>query len=93
VIPTVATLRTRNRRIDRKLATAQLVLAEMRNGAALHLTHARGGPIWALSTGKQITDHVARLVIASSNVVGVGDALFAGCRAQTYRWWSEESGV
>jgi hypothetical protein len=88
MIPTVATLRARNRRLDRKLATAQLVLAEMRNGAALHLTHARSGPIWALSTGKQITDHVARLVIASSSVVDVGDALFEGVPAQTYRWWS-----
>jgi hypothetical protein len=33
-------------------------------------------------------DSIAKLVTASSSVVGVGDALFSGVASQqTYRWW------
>jgi hypothetical protein len=42
-----------------------------------------------LSNGREVSDSIAKLVVASSSVVGVGDALFDGCPAQTFRWWRE----
>jgi hypothetical protein len=58
----------------------------MRSGAALHLTHRPGGGQWTLSTGETISDAVARVLLANPNIVGVGDALFAGELGQTWRW-------
>ena len=55
----------------------------------LHLQHTKQGPVWTLTSGRQVTDVVAKLVIASSSVVGVGDALFDCVPAQTFRWWRE----
>jgi len=69
-------LRSRNRRLDRNLNRAELVLRAMKDGASLHLQYARSGPIWVLTTGQQVSNQVAKLVVASSSVVGVGDALF-----------------
>jgi hypothetical protein len=88
IIPTPASLRNTRRRVDRKLELAQLVLAEMRDGCALHLQHTPAGPSWVLSNGHRISDIVARLVITSSSVIDCGDALFAGVPSQTFRWWS-----
>jgi hypothetical protein len=72
-----------------RLKTAELVLAEMRNGVALHLQHTKHGPCWALSNGTPVPDSIAQLVITSSSIVGVGDALFDGVASQTFRWWRE----
>jgi hypothetical protein len=55
----------------------------------LHLQHTPQGPQWTLTTGRQVSDVIAKLVTASASVVGVGDALFDGCPAQTFRWWRE----
>ena len=89
MIHTAFTLRTRTRRVDRKLAHASAVLNHMRAGDALHLQHTPRGPEWRLSSGREVTDRVARLVIGSSSIVGVDTALFEGLPAQTFRWWSD----
>jgi hypothetical protein len=71
------------------LEKADAVLAEMRAGAALHLQHTKQGPRWALSNGREVPGSIAKLVVASSSVVGDG-ALFAGVASQqTYRWWKK----
>jgi hypothetical protein len=95
MIPTVYTLRAARRRLAKRvehLEKAELVLVEMRAGAALHLQHTKHGPCWSLSSSREISDAVAKLIITSSSIVGVGDALFDGVASQTFRWWSAESG-
>jgi hypothetical protein len=87
-IHTPASLRTTNRRLARRvgrLEKADAVLAEMRAGAALHLQHTKHGPCWTLSNGRPVSDTIAKLVVASASVEGVGDALFEGYLAQTFR--------
>jgi hypothetical protein len=90
---TVSTLRAARRRLARRverIEQAEAVLGEMRAGAALHRQHTRNGAYWWLSSGREISDSIAKLVTASSSVVGVGDALFDGVASQqTYRWWKE----
>jgi hypothetical protein len=89
---TVDSLRAGRRRLETRVGRieqAKQVLDEMRAGAVLHLQHAKAGPRWALSNGRQVTDDVAKLVVTSASVVGVGDALFGECQAQTFRWWQE----
>jgi hypothetical protein len=84
-----ATRRRLTRRVGR-LEKADAVLAEMRAGAALHLSFTRSGPQWVLSNGRQVSDTIAKLVTASASVVGVGDALPLfddSAAAQTWRWW------
>jgi hypothetical protein len=91
-IHTSTSLRTAHRRLARRvgrLEKAELVLAEMQRGSALHLSFSRSGPQWALSNGRPVSDEVAKLVTASASVVGVGDALFDGIASQTWRWWRE----
>ena len=91
-IPTVSSLHATNRRLAKRitrLEKAEAVLAQMRAGAALHLQHTPQGPQWTLTTGHQVSDVIAKLVTGSSSVVGVGDALFRDCPAQTFRWWRE----
>jgi hypothetical protein len=85
-IPTIS-LRNQRRRVETRMEKAELVLAKMRAGCALHLEFRKQGPRWALSNGCEVSDAVAQLVIASSSVVGVGDALFENAACQTYRWW------
>jgi hypothetical protein len=80
----------RSLRLEARMETAASVLAAMRRGAALHLQYARTGPRWTLTTGHRICEETAKLVTASSSVVGVGDALFAGAASQTWRWWNAE---
>jgi hypothetical protein len=91
VIHTPTTLQASRRRITRRLETAQFVLAKMRRGEALHLTFTQYGPRWSLSGGRRIDSDVAAIVVKSASVIDVGDALFAGSTAQTFRWWREES--
>jgi hypothetical protein len=52
----------------------------------LHLAYRSGGAQWTLSNGEAVSDAVARVLIANPNIVGVGDALFAGELGQTWRW-------
>jgi hypothetical protein len=90
-VHTASSLRRVHRRLTHHvghLGKAELVLAEMRAGAALHLQHTKRA-CWTLTTGRPVSDVVAKLVIASASVVGVGDALFTGASCQTYRWWRE----
>jgi hypothetical protein len=90
MIPTVTTLRAARRRLAKRVGhieQAQLVLAQMQAGAALHLSFTRSGPQWALSNGRQVSDEVAKLVVSSASVIGVGDSLFAEAASQTWRWW------
>jgi hypothetical protein len=75
-----------NRRLDRRLTGINQAAAVMRGGAALHLSYRRSGPQWMLSNGEPVSDAVARSLIANPNVVGIGDALFAGELSQTWRW-------
>jgi hypothetical protein len=86
-ISTPKNLQAKNRRLDRRLAEINDAAAAMRAGAALHLTY-RPRPRWTLSTGTEVTDAAARVIIATPHVVGVGDALFDGVPSQTYRWFS-----
>ena len=87
MIHTPTSLRIQRRRVDRRLVSVQGVLHELENGAALHVQFARHGRRWTLSTGRQVDDDVAQMVIGSASVIGCGDALFEGVAAQTYRWW------
>jgi hypothetical protein len=89
-IHTPETLQASRRRATRRLETAQFVLAKMRRGEALHLTYTKWGPCWSLSGGRRVDSDVAAVVVKSASVVDVGDALFAGSTAQTFRWWREE---
>jgi hypothetical protein len=73
------------------METAASVLAAMQGGAVLHLQYKRNGPRWTLTTGHRISEETAKLVTASSSVIGVGDALFAGAASQTWRWWNAEN--
>jgi hypothetical protein len=86
MIHTPASLRVKSRRLDRRLIGANRAAAAMRAGAALHLTYRAGSAQWALSTGEAVSNAVAGLLIVNPNIVGVGDALFAGELSQTWRW-------
>jgi hypothetical protein len=91
-IHTVSSLRNTHRRLAKRvgrLERAQAVLDAMRAGATLHLFNAKQRRWWTLSTGEEVHRDVAKLVIASSSVVGVGDALFRDVPGQTWRWWRE----
>jgi hypothetical protein len=90
MIHTPDRLRAARRRLTKRVGRiekAKAVQAEMQAGAALHLSFTRSGPQWVLSNGREVPDSIAKLVVASSSIVGVGDALFDGCPAQTFRWW------
>jgi hypothetical protein len=89
MIPTAHTPRNRNRRVDRRLARAQTVLERMAAGASLHLEFAKR-PCWSLSTGEQVEDAAAQLVIRSSSVIDCGGSLFNGLPGQVWRWWQAE---
>jgi hypothetical protein len=91
IIHTVNSLRTNRHRLEARMEKAEQVLQAMRFGAALHLQFTRNGPRWTLSSGRHVNDDVAKLVTASSSVVGIGDALFHGAPSQTWRWWAEVS--
>jgi hypothetical protein len=87
LIPTSQSLRRQNRRVDRRLASAERVLAAMRAGSALHLQFCNGTPRWSLSDGRPVDPTVARVVVTNTqHIVPVGTALFAGTHPQTYRW-------
>jgi hypothetical protein len=88
VIHTPRELDRKRRHLDRQNCSAELVLGEMRRGAALHLSFSPREH-WVLSSGMFVPDHVARAVIALTTVIGVGDALLAGGLSQTFRYTAE----
>jgi hypothetical protein len=86
-IPTVAELRRKHRRLDRRRASAATVMARLQRGASLNLSFERGLRRWCLSDdGTSIPEAVAKIIIADHRVVGVGDALFRNLPSQTYRY-------
>jgi hypothetical protein len=87
---TVASLRRGRRRVVSRLEKADHVLREMAAGNSLYLMHTKEGPIWRLSNGKYVSNSIAKLVVASGSVVGVGDCLFRDAAlSQTWRWWRD----
>ena len=58
----------------------------MRKGRVLHLQYRWYGADWRLSDGSRVDSAVARIVTKSKNVASVGDALFAGAPAQSWRY-------
>ena len=54
-------------------------------GWPLTLTYRNGTPVWRLGN-IHVEDGAAKIVTTHPNIVGVGDALFAGTRSQTYRF-------
>ena len=60
-------------------------LAATRNGAALNLHYENGRAVWRLTPGPFVTPTAAKIVIASNEVVDVGDSLFPGHPGQTWR--------
>jgi hypothetical protein len=87
-IPTVASLQRDRRRIDRRRLSAEQVIRRMRDdGEVLRLTFTKSGPIWTLQpTGTPVSEEVATILVADIRVEAVGDALFRGATAQTYRF-------
>ena len=89
-IPTPASLRKINQRLDRERRQAEAALVAMKEcGATLH----RIGPQdWMLSTGQRLSPTVAHILTFERNVVAVGDSLF-GIEfpelSQTWRWADE----
>jgi hypothetical protein len=87
-IQTLAQLQQANRRLDHLRRDTNRALSAMRrDGAALHLSYERGRALWRLSTGQFVRPDVAAVLIASPNVIAVGDSLFPDLVAgQTWRF-------
>jgi hypothetical protein len=84
-IYTASELHRLGRRLDRRIANVDRVLAAMRHGESLHLQYENGRPLWSLSGGRTVPAHIAALAIADVSVVAVGRALFDDCLGQTWR--------
>src|SRR5262245_27049136 len=84
--PTEARVERQAKRLDRLNAKVAAVLGAMREGSALHLRFKRDGEEWRLSDGREVHASTAHIVIIHPKVAGVGDALFADCLAQTFRY-------
>jgi hypothetical protein len=84
-IPAVQSL-ARTVVLDRRHLSAKAVKIAMRRGGALHLHFGRTGPVWMLSDGRRVSDEAAKFVLASVNVVSVGEAVFCGATSQTFRY-------
>jgi hypothetical protein len=87
-VPTPKRLRSRARRLDRRIRNAETVVTAMKRGAALHLEYVFGSPVFMLTDGRRIEPAVAKAVIARPEIIGVGAALFQGMRPQTLRYAS-----
>ena len=70
-VPPTRWLAGQARKRDRQNAEIGRVLTEMKRGATLHLSHSPRRH-WRLSSGALLTEET-RAVIASRNIVGVGD--------------------
>jgi hypothetical protein len=84
-IHTPMSLRTRNRRVDRRITKAELVLQAMQNGCSLHLQFTPN-PHWTLSDGRQVSNEIAEFVTTSASVIDCGGSLFDGA-PWIWRWW------
>jgi hypothetical protein len=89
IINTTLSLRRQRHRLEGRMERAEQTLKAMQRGAALRLQFTPTGPRWSLSNGSRVKGEVAKLVIASASVTGVGDALFEGAASQTFRWWAD----
>jgi hypothetical protein len=87
MIPTVGKLERQARKLDKLNIRVCTVLAAMKRGEALLMEYRWYGRAWTLSGGRSVRDEVAQVVIKSTNVADVGDALqIDGARPQTWRW-------
>jgi hypothetical protein len=84
IIPTVRQLQLQRRLQERRRRRCSAVIQKMQvGGLALHLEQPDR---WSLSSGERVPTEVARLVIASTHIVGVGDSLFGtAALSQTFR--------
>jgi hypothetical protein len=85
-VPTVRELAAKRRAGDRRHANVERVIQQLQSGACLRLHYEHRRPVWTLTPGGEIHDHIARLVIACPSIMAVGDVLFEGLRSQTYRF-------
>jgi hypothetical protein len=74
------------RKLDRLNTRTTQVIDAMRGGAALQLEYRYGAQRWRLTNGCEVHPEVARLVIRNPNIASVGDVLFVGMLAQTFRY-------
>jgi hypothetical protein len=86
IVMTADQLSRQSPRVDRRLRAIEKVLAAMRRGNALHHYYTIGVPVWVLSDGTRVGRDIAEAAIRNPSIVPVGEALFAGCRPQTYRY-------
>jgi len=84
-IPTVASLRAKHRRLDRRRGGAARVITEMSRGASLRLTFTQRGSNFTLSNGIPVTPEVVLLVVNDVRIVSVNDGLFP-TTPQTWTW-------
>lgn len=88
-IPTVNSLHRATRRLDRRNKQTHAVLSALRDGAVLQLQYRRGRRVWTLGGPRAgfvfVDDDLALELIGRTEIVSVGDCLFAGTLAQTYR--------
>ena len=68
---------------------AKRVIALMQQGATLRRAHYPNSTRWELSSGQPVSDEIARAIVARSDVVAAGDALFDRGLSQT--WMSKSS--
>jgi hypothetical protein len=85
-IPTPARLQKLNRRLDRQRREAQAAFKALRAGAVLVHQFGGRGSGWILSTGKRVSEDVARILTFDHRVVGCGDSLFGVPLSQSWRW-------
>ena len=85
-VPTTRELARQGRRLDRRNAKVERVLTCMQRGATLHCQFEYGRPTWWLSDRSYVGEGIAKIVIADSRVVGVGDSLLVGIPSQTFRY-------
>jgi len=83
--PGAVALNAQVRRLDDLNARVAHVLDAMRGGSALHLEYRYGAAFWRPTNGREVAPEVARPVIRHPNVHSVGDVLFVGMLAQTFR--------
>jgi hypothetical protein len=77
------------RKLDRLNTRTVQVVDAMRGGAALQLEFRYGAQRWRLTNGCEVHRDVARIVIQNPNIISVGDVLFVGMLAQTFRYVEE----
>jgi hypothetical protein len=84
-VPTVAGLRAKHRKLDRRRDGAARIISEMARGASLHLTYTSYGSDFRLSNGTRVAPEVALMVVNDVRVCSVNDGLFP-TTPQTWRY-------